>query len=129
MNTQWISVSNSIRGARITTEFRVPEDENAGAAAIRKILNLQIRVSREIRELVRESAEVPSNGRPRESTVQDLLGVLATGPAIGLSWSQWLRASGMSASTFKRRLKEALAEGAVVKDGAAGAYMLRPSRS
>jgi hypothetical protein len=120
MNTQWLSISNSLRGARITTEFRVPEDEEASAVAIRKILNLQIRVAREIREMVGNNACLPSpksNGRPKESTARDVVEVLRKGPADGLSWSQWMKASGLSESTFKRRVKEALKAGDVVKDG------------
>jgi RecA-family ATPase len=54
-------------------------------------------------------------GRPKETTARDVVKVLEK--EGGLTFSQWLKASGLSESSFKRRMKEAMDEGRVVKSG------------
>lgn len=59
-------------------------------------------------------------GRPKESTAKDVVKVLERADGLGLSYSQWFggcERGGMSESTFKRRLKEAIDEGRVVQNG------------
>lgn len=59
-------------------------------------------------------------GRPKESTSKDVVRVLERADGLGLSYSQWLKGcerGGMSESTFKRRIKEAIEEGRVVQNG------------
>jgi hypothetical protein len=54
-------------------------------------------------------------GRPKETTARDVVKVLEK--EGGLTFSQWLKASGLSESSFKRRMKEAMDEGRVIKSG------------
>lgn len=59
-------------------------------------------------------------GRPKETTAKDVVKVLERADGLGLSYSQWFggcERGGMSESTFKRRLKEAIDEGRVVQNG------------
>ena len=56
-------------------------------------------------------------GRPKENTSADVVRVLEEGPAGGLSFGQWLKASGLTESTFKRLRTEAVESGRVVQFG------------
>ena len=62
--------------------------------------------------------DVRTAGRPKETTARDVVAVLRDKcPRDGASYTQWMKASGLSESTFKRRVKEAIAEGVVVQNG------------
>lgn len=54
-------------------------------------------------------------GRPKESTAKDVVRVLEKEGS--LTFSQLMKATGLSESTFKRRLKDAMEEGRVVQSG------------
>lgn len=56
-------------------------------------------------------------GRPKETTARDVVKVLEKEAAGGLTFMQLMKATGLSESTFKRRLKDAMEEGRVVQNG------------
>lgn len=59
--------------------------------------------------------DVRTAGRPKESTAKDLVKVMEN--RGGMTYSELLKASKLSESTFKRRLSDAMEEGRVVKSG------------